>query len=221
MSDLETELRRVFDEIRADAEPPHRAATARRILDGSLDAFATGPYDSITTRMIARTVGVAEKTLFAHFPSKATIFAEALRPIITRLIAPAQLGAFLSLLDEPEITARTRLRRVLRNRLEFAAANPKMMRVVANAGLSNAAFRTLLAEQWMMSVGHVAIKRVVEAQQSGELRPVPLQQLALFLMSFVLGFATYRTFGERLDADEAEIDGMLDLLFGGIATRED
>jgi len=209
----------VFDEIRKGADLPEHGATAQRILDGALDAFANAPYDGVTTRVIARTAGVAEKTLFAHFPGKATIFVEALRPIIAKLVGPGQLDAFLSLLDDPELTARTRLRRVLYNRLAFAAANPRMMRVVANAGLSNATFRTLLAEQWMLSVGHIAAKRLLDAQESGELRPVPFPQLVGFIFSFVLGFATSRMFGDRLEPDEAEIDAMIDLLFDGIAAR--
>lgn len=61
--------RRVGRPPSSDAEP-----TADRILSASLRLFADQGYAATSVRQIARAVGVTDAALYAHFPSKQSIF---------------------------------------------------------------------------------------------------------------------------------------------------
>jgi AcrR family transcriptional regulator len=50
--------------------------TRARILEGALKSFSKKGYLGATTREIAREAGIAEVTLFRHFPSKEKLFEE-------------------------------------------------------------------------------------------------------------------------------------------------
>jgi len=53
--------------------------TREKILDASLRLFSDKGFLGATTREIARQAGVAEVTLFRHFPTKAALFQEVIR----------------------------------------------------------------------------------------------------------------------------------------------
>ncbi|MBE2888363.1 TetR/AcrR family transcriptional regulator, partial [Geobacter anodireducens] len=53
-------------------------ATHERILETALGLFSTRGYLGATTREIARQAGIAEVTLFRHFPSKVKLLEEAI-----------------------------------------------------------------------------------------------------------------------------------------------
>ena len=68
------------------AEPAETTAQAsrRRLLDAARDCFGRSGYRGTTTKEIAEVAGVAEKTLFRHFPTKAALFeASVVTPVAT------------------------------------------------------------------------------------------------------------------------------------------
>lgn len=62
---------------------PTRQRNRQRIIDAACRLFAERGYRGTATRDIAEVSGLAERTLFRHFPSKAALFREA-------VIAPVQ-----------------------------------------------------------------------------------------------------------------------------------
>jgi len=57
---------------------PDIRSTKKRILESALKLFSEKGYLGATTRAIAKDAGVAEVTLFRHFPSKENLLAEVL-----------------------------------------------------------------------------------------------------------------------------------------------
>ncbi len=55
---------------------PTEEDTRSKILQAALQLFAKRGYDGTTTKDLAKSAGVAEGTLFRHFPSKKTILIE-------------------------------------------------------------------------------------------------------------------------------------------------
>ena len=52
-----------------------KAATRQRILEAARQLFATGGFDTSTTRDIADAAGIAAGTLFNYFPTKEAVLA--------------------------------------------------------------------------------------------------------------------------------------------------
>ncbi|BAT56099.1 Transcriptional Regulator, TetR family [Nostoc sp. NIES-3756] len=59
-----------------NSSPPSEAQTRSRILQAALKLFAAQGFDGTTTRDLAQAAGVAEGTLFRHFPNKKAILVE-------------------------------------------------------------------------------------------------------------------------------------------------
>lgn len=59
-----------------NSSPPSEAQTRSRILQAALKLFASQGFDGTTTRDLAQAAGVAEGTLFRHFPNKKAILVE-------------------------------------------------------------------------------------------------------------------------------------------------
>ena len=64
---------------RGRAAASHGEATRDRILDAAQRLFADQGYLGATTRQIAREAGIAEVTLFRHFPAKEILFEEVMK----------------------------------------------------------------------------------------------------------------------------------------------
>ncbi|MBN3959767.1 TetR/AcrR family transcriptional regulator [Nostoc sp. NMS8] len=59
-----------------NSSPPSEAQTRTRILEAAQRLFASQGFDGTTTRDLAQAAGVAEGTLFRHFPTKKAILVE-------------------------------------------------------------------------------------------------------------------------------------------------
>ncbi|BAB73640.1 transcriptional regulator [Nostoc sp. PCC 7120 = FACHB-418] len=59
-----------------NSPPPSEAQTRTKILQAALKLFASQGFDGTTTRDLAQAAGVAEGTLFRHFPNKKAILVE-------------------------------------------------------------------------------------------------------------------------------------------------
>src|SRR5690242_21614789 len=56
-----------------------KAATRERIVTAALDQVAEGGYASASVQAVAARAGLAVGTIYRHFPSKASLFAEVFR----------------------------------------------------------------------------------------------------------------------------------------------
>ncbi|MEH2049047.1 TetR/AcrR family transcriptional regulator [Nostoc sp.] len=59
-----------------NSSPPSETQTRTRILEAAQRLFASQGFDGTTTRDLAQAAGVAEGTLFRHFPNKKAILVE-------------------------------------------------------------------------------------------------------------------------------------------------
>jgi AcrR family transcriptional regulator len=68
-------------------------ASRRKLLEAARECFARSGYPGTTTKEIAMTAGLAEKTLFRHFPTKAQLFRDAVVTPFANFIA-TYIGAW-------------------------------------------------------------------------------------------------------------------------------
>ena len=198
-----------------------RSAARTRILDAAISLFSTRGYDGVRTREIASAAGVAEKTLFHHFGSKANLFAAALQPVVIKLSGPASLAAMLQVLADPTVTLREKLRALSLNRIAFLQEHPALASFILRELLLREAFRETFFSQVAAHSGPALQSLFTVAVSRGEIAPVdPERALRLFLTT-LLGYAITRSifFPDRPWDDAAEVDAFLDTLFAGWTAR--
>jgi AcrR family transcriptional regulator len=198
--------------------PP--TATQRRLLDAALGLFAERGYDGVSTAEIAARAGVAEKTLFANFGSKERLYQATLGPAtVLAAVVPEAFRTLQPVLDAAPEDPRDLLRALIANRVRFARAHPRELRLVAQ----NLLFRPESAREIMEVFGERVLPLVKpilgRAVARGDLRTdVPLPSLVRIVASVGLGYAVARVLlRPDLDwDDDAEIDAMVGVLCEGI-----
>jgi AcrR family transcriptional regulator len=98
------------------------AATRARLLVAALDAFVSHGYHGTTTALLAERTGIAEGTIYRHFPGKDALYAAVARQAWEQVTA--------ALLEEPpaRVSARERLALAGRRLVREAAAAPAVVR---------------------------------------------------------------------------------------------
>lgn len=156
------------------------AATRERLMRAALELFTTQGYHGSTTPQIAARAGVAEGTIYRHFPSKQQLLNDIYR---------AAVGHFVRLLREipREIPCRERLERVALGWRDLASREPALVRLVFVARV-----RGLLDQRsrdaWTELRSDVETI-IASGKSSGQVRPGPvdlwadiwLQLIALML----------------------------------------
>lgn len=108
----------------ADPAPLIRADTRTVILDTAIRLFAELGYSGVSTRMIARQVGIGSATLYHHFPDKDSLYVAAVQHAYAER---AHEFADIQASAGPPLE---RLERMIRRFAEIAASDPYFVRLV-------------------------------------------------------------------------------------------
>jgi AcrR family transcriptional regulator len=138
----------------------------REIILSSIDVFARTNYERATTALLAREAGVAEGTLYKHFPSKKELFLECCRYIERQLTQQ-----YNTIYDEHKDQPLESLKMVAQSYLNFVKENPSMRKFLAFV-LNNTFDEDFLNElKRFMDLNRVASERMIEsAIARGEIR---------------------------------------------------
>lgn len=152
--------------------------TREAILQAALRLFAQRGYDSTTTRMIAQEAGVAEGTIYIHFPSK--------RHLLFALLGQASLPVLKDILSASQETDdRAVLRALFRDRIRFGERYADLLRAL----LPQAMHDEQVAEQLMQEVIRPAAGMVKEylskRMQEGAFHEVPVEIATRMLVGAV------------------------------------
>lgn len=108
----------------APGRPPRSARQTRdRLARAALELFTTRGFHGTTTPLIAARAGVAEGTIYRHFPSKDDLLNEVFRAAVRALAEPLK-GA------DPAWTCRARLDFVADRWVAIAKRDPTLVRLV-------------------------------------------------------------------------------------------
>jgi len=206
---------------RSEPEPKVPSETQRRILAAALELFAERGYSATSTAAIAESAGVAEKTIFANFATKARLFDQILNPAALELLVPEAFGGVRETLAMPWGTAAAFLDAFMHNRLAFVRKHPAKLKLLA---------QTLLLHPERTEVFIRAFREQIEPrvavvleglERAGEIRRIPPRSLARIVFSLTAGYMLARIV-LRPDADwddEAELTTMVDVLVNGLRPR--
>ncbi|MBD2252252.1 TetR/AcrR family transcriptional regulator [Nostoc parmelioides] len=105
-----------------NSPPPSEAQTRTKILQAALKLFASQGFDGTTTRDLAQAAGVAEGTLFRHFPNK--------KAILVEVATAGWVDILTDLLTElSEMGSYKAVAQVMRRRMWNLQKNADLMRV--------------------------------------------------------------------------------------------
>lgn len=142
-----------------------RAETRCKILEAARACFAVGSFDSVSTREIAKKAGVAEGTIFNHFPTKEELVISCVGDQMAEAI---EKGLYTM---DPEWSFVDKMMHVASYRFTQVGLNPGLWQVIMQQIVFSP--RKGAVNAIMESSGLIAAIQALieEAQLSGELNP--------------------------------------------------
>ncbi len=151
----------------------------RQIVTAAIKLFARQGFERTTTREIAEAAGVAEGTLYIHFPSKNDILfaffkGHALEPVFAILEEAGEQ-------DEYDV-----LQTLVRNRIAMFKRVKDVARIMFGEAMFNPKMAALLSHE--LRLGQQRVKAFVEERiRAGRFRPLDADAVARLVMSMFFG----------------------------------
>ncbi len=188
------------------------------IQDAAMRVIARKGMAAATMQEIAEEAGVAKGTIYLYFRDRDELVEKTFETAITLLITRLE-AAMLS-----EKPFREKMRDALGAKIAFFNENREFFRLYLDLRFpeGNAQqqrrHRTKCEPQYRHSVAGF-VQQIEAAMDAGEIRRVDPQRLALFIVEGTNAIVIDRVVNETQPPDEADIDFMIDVIFGGIDTR--
>jgi AcrR family transcriptional regulator len=197
--------------------PQSEAQTRTRILRSAQRLFAHKGYDGTTTRDLASAAGVAEGTLFRHFPSKKAILVEVATQgwveILTDLLTElSEMGSYKAVAQ------------VMRRRMLHMQQNVDMMRVCFLEAQFHPDLRDRIQAEVIGKMTDVAEAFFQTAMGRGVYRQMNPRIVAqVFLGMFAVAGFSHSTLLEEDTSPQAMLEmaeGLADIFLNGVLKKD-
>jgi len=194
--------------------------TRQKIDEAALELFAEQGFAGTATSEIARRAGVAEGTIFRHYPNKKAVLIGVMAPVIQRVMAPLATRKIKRILGEQHADVEALLGELLRERIDFMQHAPRFLRVVMQEASLHPDVRDLVADVFLAQV------RPVFGEQLDDLKARGLVDASLnndsvmrMIISVVAGYVllAHMLYTDHSFDDAQEIDQMVRVLARGLA----
>jgi TetR/AcrR family transcriptional regulator, repressor of fatR-cypB operon len=186
-------------------------ATRNRLLEAARELFTTTGYHATTTPMLASKAGVAEGTIYRHFPSKQALLNAAYQE--TQHWGAATIR---DVMTGPPRPARDRLRTLGRVWLETAERDPARIRLLllwrGNPDLDDAS--RAAASEWRQALEHL----IAVGKQEGSVRSGGVELWTSVWLALA-GFAAQRVADREWQAHQGYATATIDAAWEAIAAR--
>ncbi|MEH2461080.1 TetR/AcrR family transcriptional regulator [Nostoc sp.] len=200
-----------------NSSPPSETQTRTRILETAQRLFASKGFDGTTTRDLAQTAGVAEGTLFRHFPNKKAILVEVATSgwveILTDLLTElSEMGSYKAIAQ------------VMRHRMWNFQKNADVMRVCFMEVQFHPDLRDRIQLEVITKMTDVGEAFFQTAMDKGIYRQMDAKLVAkVFLGMFAIAGFSNNTLLEP-DASPQEMqqmaEGLADIFLNGVLAKE-
>lgn len=136
--------------------PAHRPDTQKAILEAAIRLFAGLGFSGVTTRMVAREVGIGIATLYHHFSDKESLYLAAVKHAYSHR---AREFTMLSQMHKPPLE---RLRHMVVRFAHIAAADPYFTRLVKREQLEGDPVRIRMLVESTLGEQVAATYRLIE-----------------------------------------------------------
>ena len=200
-----------------NSSPPSEAQTRTRILQAAQRLFAAQGFDGTTTRDLAQAAGVAEGTLFRHFPNKKAILVEVATngwvEILTDLLTElSEMGSYKAVAQ------------VMRRRMWNFQKNADLMRVCFMEVQFHPDLRDRIQLEVITKMTDVGEAFFQTAMDKGIYRKTDAKLVAkVFLGMFAIAGFSNNTIMEP-DASPQQMqemaEGLADIFLNGVLVKE-
>jgi AcrR family transcriptional regulator len=200
-----------------NSPPSSEAQTRTRILSAAQRLFAAQGFDGTSTRELAQAAGIAEGTLFRHFPNKKAILVEVATSgwveILTDLLTElSEMGSYKAVAQ------------VMRRRMWNLQKNVEMMRVCFMEVQFHPDLRDRIQLEVITKMTDVAEAFFQTAMDKGVYRQMDAKLVAkVFLGMFAVAGFSDKTVMEP-DATPQEMqqmaEGLADIFLNGVLAKE-
>jgi AcrR family transcriptional regulator len=195
--------------------------TRESIDSAALDLFAEKGFAGTATSEIAKRAGVAEGTIFRHYPNKKALLIGVMRPVIERVMAPLATKTVRKILTDDHDSVESLLRALLIDRIAMVDRVPPFLRVLLQEGSLHAEVRDLVASVFGKQVYPAFSSQLDDLKARGLVDPTIDNDSAIrMIVSVVGGYVLFAHVlyddRDRFD-DEREIEQMVRVLARGLA----
>ncbi|BAY67560.1 TetR/AcrR family transcriptional regulator [Anabaena sp. FACHB-709] len=200
-----------------NSPPPSEAQTRTKILQAALKLFASQGFDGTTTRDLAQAAGVAEGTLFRHFPNK--------KAILVEVATAGWVDILTDLLTElSEMGSYKAVAQVMRRRMWNLQKNADLMRVCFMEVQFHPDLRDRIQEEVIGKMTDVAEAFFQTAMDKGIYRKTDANLVAkVFLGMFAIAGFSNNTLMQP-DASPQEMqqmaEGLADIFLNGVLAKD-
>lgn len=197
--------------------PQLETETSARILKAAQRLFARKGYDGTTTRDLAQAAGVAEGTIFRHFPNK--------KAILIEVATEGWIEILTDLLTElSEMGSYKAVAQVMRHRMLSLHENTDLMRVCFLEAQFHPELRDRIQSEVIAKMTDVAEAFFETAMEKGAYRPMNPRIVAqVFLGMFAVAGFSYTTLiepGANPRAMQEIAEGLADIFLNGVLNTE-
>ncbi|MEA5522927.1 TetR/AcrR family transcriptional regulator [Limnoraphis robusta Tam1] len=198
--------------------PQLESETSARILKAAQRLFARKGYDGTTTRDLAQAAGVAEGTIFRHFPNK--------KAILIEVATEGWIEILTDLLTElSEMGSYKAVAQVMRRRMLNLHENADLMRVCFLEAQFHPELRDRIQSEVIAKMTDVAEAFFETAMEKGVYRRMNPRIVAqVFLGMFAVAGFSYTTLvepGARPKAMQELAEGLADIFLNGVLNTEE
>jgi AcrR family transcriptional regulator len=198
--------------------PQLETETSARILKAAQRLFARKGYDGTTTRDLAQAAGVAEGTIFRHFPNK--------KAILIEVATEGWIEILTDLLTElSEMGSYKAVAQVMRRRMLNLHENADLMRVCFLEAQFHPELRDRIQSEVIAKMTDVAEAFFETAMEKGVYRQTNPRIVAqVFLGMFAVAGFSYTTLiepGARPKAMQELAEGLADIFLNGVLNTEE
>ncbi|WP_414754996.1 TetR/AcrR family transcriptional regulator [Anabaena sp. CCY 9910] len=200
-----------------NSPPPSEAQTRTKILQAALKLFASQGFDGTTTRDLAQAAGVAEGTLFRHFPNK--------KAILVEVATAGWVDILTDLLTElSEMGSYKAVAQVMRRRMWNLHKNADLMRVCFMEVQFHPDLRDRIQIEVIEKMTNVAEAFFQTAMDKGIYRKTDANLVAkVFLGMFAIAGFSNNTLMQP-DASPQEMqqmaEGLADIFLNGVLAKD-
>ncbi len=200
-----------------NSPPPSEAQTRTRILQAAQKLFASQGFDGTTTRDLAQSAGVAEGTLFRHFPNK--------KAILVEVATSGWVDILTDLLTElSEMGSYKAVAQVMRRRMWNLHKNVDLMRVCFMEVQFHPDLRDRIQSDVIDKMTDVAEAFFQTAMDKGIYRQTDAKLVAkVFLGMFAIaGFSNNTLMAPDASPQEMQqmAEGLADIFLNGVLAKE-
>jgi AcrR family transcriptional regulator len=203
-------------EIQEGPLPPKK----RALVEAAIHCFAEQGYDATSTREIAQRAGVAEATIFRHFPTKKDLLLRLVQPALDNIVVPAAQEQFEKAVADADGRIDEIIVPVLIGRVQFARRFFPLVRILLQELPLQEELRALLFAQLPKVFGEVGglMQREIRAGRWTKRDP---EQVMRQIGSMVIGYIVISSIfmPDRKWDDEAEIRAIVDTVLNGVRVR--